>query len=86
LRNHLSLLDSADYLLVDILAVCGDTKNRAAYQKVIREYPESLLRMALSETRQADREQRVKRTKGAYFMDAVKRLAHLRGAGKSSSK
>jgi hypothetical protein len=80
------LLNSSDHLLTDILAVCGDTNNTAAYQKVVREYPASLLRMALSETRQADREQRIKRTKGAYFIDAVKRLAHLRGAGKSSSK
>jgi hypothetical protein len=67
-------------LLTDILAVCGDRQNQAAYQKVLREYPEELIRMALAETRQAAREGRVRKTTGAYFMDTLKRLAALRGA------
>jgi hypothetical protein len=62
-------------LLEDILAVCGDTGNRAAYQKVIREHPDGLLWMAISETRQASRERRITKTKGAYFIATVKDLA-----------
>ena len=62
-------------LLDEILATCRDRDNRAAYAKVIREYPEGLLWMALSETRQASREDRIKRTRGAYFTATVKDLA-----------
>jgi hypothetical protein len=65
-------------LLADILAVCGDPQNQAAYQKVLRNYPEELLRMALAETRQAHQEGRIRKTCGAYFMDTLKRLAALR--------
>jgi hypothetical protein len=62
-------------LLEEILAVCGDAGNQAAYRKVIREHPEGLLWMAISETRQASRERRVTKTRGAYFMATVKDLA-----------
>ncbi len=67
-------------LLADILAVCGDTQNQAAYQKVLREYPAELIRMALGETRQAAHEGRIRKTTGAYFMDTLKRLTTLRAA------
>ena len=62
-------------LLDEILAACGDQDNRTAYAKVIRAYPEGLLWMAISETRQASRERRVTKTRGAYFMATVKDLA-----------
>jgi hypothetical protein len=78
---QLDLIDRSAHLLTEILTVCGDTKNTAAYQKVIRAHPEGLLWMALSETRQADREGRITKTKGAYFMEMVKRLAQLRAGG-----
>jgi len=67
-------------LLADILAVCGDPQNQAAYQKVLRDYPEGLIRMALAETRQAQQEGRIRKTRGAYFMDTLKRLTVLRTA------
>ena len=67
-------------LLADILAVCGDRQNQAAYQKVLQEYPEGLIRMALAETRHAEHEGRIRKTTGAYFMDTLKRLATLRTA------
>jgi hypothetical protein len=71
-----SPMDSADrVLLEDILSVCGDTQNQGAYVKAIQDYPEGLLRMALSETRQAERERRVRKSKGAFFMDSLKRLS-----------
>jgi len=72
--------ESLPPLLADILAVCGDRQNQAAYQKVVREYPEELIQMALAETRQAAQEGRIKKTTGAYFMDTLKRLATLRAA------
>jgi hypothetical protein len=62
-------------LLEEILAVCGDVGNQAAYQKVIRERPEGLLWMAIAETRQASRERRITKTRGAYFMATVRDLA-----------
>lgn len=71
-------------LLADILAVCGDVQNQAAYQKVLREYPEGLIRMALAETRQAQHEGRIRKTRGAYFMDTLKRLTALRTAPEPS--
>ena len=67
-------------LFAEIIAVCGDVQNQAAYQKVLRDYPEGLLRMALAETRQAQQEGRIRKTRGAYFMDTLKRLATLRTA------
>ena len=67
-------------LLAEILAVCGDLQNQAAYQKVLRDYPEGLIQMALAETRQAQQEGRIRKTRGAYFMDTLKRLTTLRAA------
>ena len=59
----------------EILAVYGDAEKQAAYRKVIREHPEGLLWMAISETRQAGRERRITKTRGAYFMGMVRDLA-----------
>jgi len=67
-------------LLADILTVCGDHQNQAAYQHVLREYPEGLIRMALAETRQAAQEGRISKSNGAYFMDTLKRLTTRRAA------
>jgi len=67
-------------LLAEILAVCGDLQNQAAYHKVLRDYPEGLIQMALAETRQAQQEGRIRKTRGAYFMDTLKRLTTLRAA------
>ena len=67
-------------LLADILTVCGDHQNQAAYQHVLREYPEGLIRMALAETRQAAQEGRIRKNNGAYFMDTLKRLTTRRAA------
>jgi hypothetical protein len=64
-------------LLADILAVCGDRQNEAAYRKAIREHPEGLLRMVLSETRQAAAERRIRKTRGAFFFDTLQRLTAL---------
>jgi hypothetical protein len=62
-------------LLEEIIAVCGDKQNHGAYVKAIHDYPDGLLRMALSETRQASREGRIRKSKGAFFMDTLKRIS-----------
>ena len=78
---QLDLIDRSDLLLADILATCGDWKNQAAYQKIIKNYPEPMIRMALSETHQAQFEGRITKTRGAYFTDTLKRLSQYRTAG-----
>jgi hypothetical protein len=65
------------YFLEEILSVCGDRKNQGAYFKAIQDHPEGLVRMALHETIQADRERRIRKNKGAFFMDTLKRLSHM---------
>ena len=75
---QLDLIDNADLLLSDILDTCHDQKNTAAYLKIIKDHPEPLIRMALSETRQASLEGRITKTRGAYFTDALKRLSQYR--------
>jgi hypothetical protein len=72
-------LDAKELDLLDrILEVCGDRNSEANYLKVTRTYPVSLIEMTISETRQADREGRIEATRGAYFMDTLKRLAEMR--------
>jgi hypothetical protein len=74
---QLDLIDRSDLLLADILDICSDRKNTAAYLKVIKTHPEPLIRMALSETRQAQLEGRITKSRGAYFTDTLKRLSHF---------
>jgi hypothetical protein len=73
---QLDLIGRSDLLLSDILDICGDRRNTAAYLKIIKTHPESIIRMALSETKQAHLEGRIMRSQGAYFTDALKRLTH----------
>jgi hypothetical protein len=75
---QLELIDRSDLLLADIIATCGDQKNQAAYQKIVKDYSEPVIRMALSETHQAQLEGRITKTRGAYFTDTLKRLAQYR--------
>ena len=75
---QLDLIDNSDLLLSDILDTCCDRKNTAAYLKIIKDHPEPLIRMALSETRQASLEGRITKTRGAYFTDALIRLSQYR--------
>jgi hypothetical protein len=73
-----TLIDSSQMILSDILDTCGDHKNEPSYRKIVATYSEPLIRMALSETRQAHREGRILKTKGAYFTDTLKRLHQMR--------
>jgi hypothetical protein len=75
---QLELIERSDLLLSDILATCGDKQNTAAYLKLIKDYSEPLIRMALSETKQADLERRITKSRGAYFTDTLKRLTQYR--------
>lgn len=61
-------------LLADLLAVCGDRHNAAAYRKAIREHPAPLLRRVLAATRHAAHEGRIGKTRGAFFFDTLQRL------------
>ena len=73
-------------LLQEILEVCGDHHNAAAYRKALQNYPVNLLRMVLAETRDAAREERISKTKGAFFFDTLQRLsAHWPQASSTSS-
>ena len=72
---QLDLVDRSQLLVSDILVVCGDAENTPSYRKLIHDHPEHLIRMALSETKQAHLEGRILKTKGAYFTDTLKRLA-----------
>jgi Replication initiator protein A len=71
---QLALIDRHQMILSDILSTCGDVNNEPSYRKIVATYSEPLIRMALSETRQAHREGRILKTKGAYFTDTLKRL------------
>src|SRR5262249_47450724 len=62
-----TLLDRSQMILSDILSTCGDHKNEPSYRKIVATYSEPLIRMALSETRQANLEGRIHKNKGAYF-------------------
>lgn len=73
--------DKENHILAEILEVCGDTQNEAAYRNAIRTYPEGIIWTAISETKQAQMEDRIKKTNGAYFMDALKHLKRLRTRG-----
>ena len=72
-----TLIDRSQMILSDILNTCGDHKNEPSYRKIVATYSEPLIRMALSETRQAHLEGRILKTKGAYFTDTLKRLHQM---------
>ncbi len=73
----------SEYLLQEILNVCGDIQNASAYNKIINNYPEHLIRATLTETRLADKANRINKNKGAYFMDTIKRLDNMRSQAHS---
>ncbi|MCA9840352.1 MAG: hypothetical protein KC422_25805, partial [Trueperaceae bacterium] len=75
-KSEVILTDKQELLLSDILDLCQDPKSRAGYRKVIQTYPQSLVYMALSETKDAYLMGRIKKNTGAYFMDTIKRLKH----------
>ena len=74
---QLPFIDRTQMILSDILNTCGDHKNEPSYRKIVATYSEPLIRMALSETRQAHGEGRILKSKGAYFTDTLKRLHQM---------
>lgn len=75
----LAPLDEELLVLVnDIMEVCKDKQSEGGYRKVVQTYPESIVRAALSETKLAAHQGTIRKTRGAYFMDSVKRLSDLR--------
>lgn len=65
-------------LLEDILSVCQDRKSEAGYRRVIQTYSESIIRAALSETKLAAHQGAIRKSRGAFFMDTLKRLGEYR--------
>ncbi len=78
LQTRLPFSDHQEYLVEAILEVCNDEENKGSYYKIVQEYEEGLIWMAISETRQASIEGRITRTRGAYFTDTIKRIKDLR--------
>jgi Replication initiator protein A len=74
---QLPFIDRTQMIVSDILNTCGDHKNEPSYRKIAATYSEPLIRMALSETRQAHLEGRILKNKGAYFTDTLKRLHQM---------
>ena len=64
-------------LITDQLKSYSDRENEPAYRKLIQDYPEGLIEMAVAETKQAKREGRIRRRPGAYFTDTLKRLSEM---------
>lgn len=73
--NHKTLKRSQRELLEDIIKTCDDEKSRRGYIKLLLSYPEHNIRVALSETKLASRQGKIKRSKGAYLTDTLKRLS-----------
>lgn len=67
-----------EYLVEKILNVCKDSKNKVAYEKIVREKSESLIDSALGETKLAIHRGQIKKTPGAYFTDMIKRIENDR--------
>jgi hypothetical protein len=62
-------------LLADVLRVCGDRHNAAAYRKALRDYPVPLIRRALTATCQAASAGRITKTNGAFLVATFQWLA-----------
>ncbi len=68
-------------LVLDILDVCRDPHSTGSYLQLARTYPESLIREALSLTKDGATRGLIRKSRGAYFTDMLRRLAAERGFG-----
>jgi hypothetical protein len=66
-------------LITDILNVCGDKHSRGFYNIVVQKVPSELVRAALSETKHRGATGQIKKSKGAFFTDEIRRIAKARG-------
>lgn len=64
-----------DYLVSEIIAVCGDKHSSGFYHRIARAIPADQVFRALAETRSQATMGHVKRTRGALFTDLIKRCA-----------
>lgn len=62
-------------LALDIVDVCKDKHSMGSYLQIARTYPEELIREALSLTKDQAARGRIRKSRGAYFTDAIARLA-----------
>ncbi len=70
----MTLPDYQQQLLWRILDTCKDAKNEPLYRKIVTGYPKGLIEIALGETKQAEQEGKIRKRKGAFFLDVLKRL------------
>ena len=63
-----------DYLVSEILAVCGDTHSAPFYRSLCSTTPSAIIYAALSETRSEAHLGRIRTTRGAFFVSRVKQL------------
>lgn len=64
-----------DYVVSEILAVCGDRHSLGLYRRIARLAPYDLIYQAIAETRLQAIEGRVQKSRGAVFTDVIKRRA-----------
>ncbi len=62
-----------DYLVAEILAVCGDPHSTGFYRRIVRIAPPHVIYTTLSEIRTHDRAGRIQTSRGAAFTDLLKR-------------
>lgn len=68
-----------DYLVDEILAVCGDPHSTGLYRRIARIAPPDLIYEAIAETRSQAAIGRLQKTRGALFTSLVKRKAKALG-------
>jgi hypothetical protein len=67
----------ADYVVAEILAVCGDENSIGFYRQLIRTTPTDVIYQALSATRHEARTGTIRTTRGAFFTAQIRRLTRL---------
>jgi hypothetical protein len=68
-----------DYLVSEMLAVCGDGHSTGLYRRIARAAPSDLIYQAMAETRSQANVGSIHKTRGAVFTDLIKRRARALG-------
>jgi hypothetical protein len=73
--------DLTEALVEDMLDALGDRHSLGFYRRVAERIPPEIIYRALSETKEEARVGRIRKTKGAFFTDLIKREAQEAGVG-----
>jgi DNA-binding transcriptional regulator YhcF (GntR family) len=68
-----------EYLAGEIVKICGDEKSLGFYRKVADKCPDHLIFQALSVVKETARQGRIRASRGALFVDLIKRFAQGKG-------